>query len=374
VSWAVVAVVLASVSGCKKPGDDVDPKLKADGVYVGAQTAFLKGDFAEAHKEFDEVRKLNPNDPRLPAAEAEVYLAEANVEKALELYEEASKKDPKRATTWSRMAYLYALKNEREKAQAAVEKALAANPTDFNALETQGDLWLKEGKVDEAVKSYVKASETAPEKAKPELVLKGTAELTKKNRAAEGWPLLEAAVAKGISSAELWTELGDRRVEGGKLAEAAQAYGEAAKANAKDPSLWELVGEVELKRERYDDAKAAFEKALAVKDRGVVHAALARVCQAKKDEACVKAELDKALATASGEELRESLDLADLLGSVGRKKDALALLKGLSEEPDQKSNTELHLRTARLAKELGEKPVVQAACLRAAASAKVKCP
>ncbi len=367
-------LVVAVVAGCKKPGDDVDPKLKADGYYVAAQSAFLKGDFAEAHTQFDEVRKLNPSDPRLPAAEAEVFLAEANVEKALELYEEAAKRDPKRATTWSRLGYLYALKNDREKAQGAVDKALAGNPTDFNALETRGDLLLKEGKLDEAVRSFVKASETAPQAAKAELVLRATAELAKKGRAADGWPLLEGAVAKGIASAELWTELGDRRVEGGKLAEAAQAYAEAAKANPKDPSLWELVGEVELKRERYDDAKAAFEKALAVKDRGVVHAALARICQAKRDEACVKAELDKALASASGEELRESLDLAELLVTVGRKKDALALLKGLSEEPEQKANTELHLKTARLARELGDKPAVQAACLRAAASAKVKCP
>ena len=101
-----------------------------------------------------------------------------------------------------------------------------------------------------------------------------------------------------------------------------------------------------------------------------------RLCQQKKDDACAKAELDKALETSTGEELRETLELGDLLASFGRKKDALQLLRSVSEESEQKNNTELHLRTARLAKELKDEVTVKAACTRALSNGQsgLKCP
>ena len=154
------------------------------------------------------------------------------------------------------------------------------------------------------------------------------------------------------------------------------AYAQAAKADPKDPELWELVGEVQLKLGKVTEAEASFRESLKVRERSVVHAALARLCQQKKDEACAKAELDKALETFSGEELRETLDLGELLASFGRKKDALELLRQVSEESEQKGNTELHLRTARLAKELKDEVTVKAACTRALSTgqAGLKCP
>jgi hypothetical protein len=90
----------------------------------------------------------------------------------------------------------------------------------------------------------------------------------------------------------------------------------------------------------------------------------------------VGAELDRALANASGEELRETTDLADLLVSLNRAKDALTLLRAVSEEADQKGNTELQLKTARLAKTLKDEVTVRAACTRALSTglAGVRCP
>lgn len=371
-----VLLALTLLGACSRPAPDVDPKLAADGYYLAAQSAYLKGDFAAAHTQFDEVRKLNPADPRLPAAEGEVFLSEAKVPEAIAAFEEASTRDPKRATTWSRLGYLYALKGERERAQAALDKALAGNAKDFNALETLAELQLKDGKLDDAVNNYVRASQSAPEASRPELVQKAAGALAKKGRGPEALAVLEAAVKRGVKAPELLGELGDRLVEVGRLEEAGEAYGEAAKASPGDPSLWELVGELALKRGKLPEAEDAFRRSLAVKERGVVHVALARLCQARQDAACVKRELDRAIETASGEELRETLDLSDLLASVSRKKDALSLLRTASEEPEQKGNSELQLKTARLARELGEKAVTQAACARALGGAghPLKCP
>ena len=372
----VSLLVVLALWGCPKPGDGVDPKVRADGHYLSGQAAYLKGDFAEAHTQFAEVRALNPADPRLPAAEGEVYLSEVKVPEAIEAFETAAKADPKRGTTWSRLGYLYSVKGEKPKAREALQKALAANPKDFNALETLADLQLEEGKVDEAVKNLVLASEYAPESTRGDLVLRVTAELQKAGRAKEAVEVLEGAVKKGIKSAGVFNELGDRLVEATRFEDAVVAYTQAAKVDPKDPSLWELVAEVQLKLGKLTEAEAAFRSSLEVKDRGVVHVALARLCQQKKDDACAQAELQKALDTSTGEELRETLELADLLASFGRKKDGLALLRSVSEESEQKNNIDLHLRTARLAKELKDEVTVKAACTRALSSgqAGLKCP
>ena len=360
--------------GCPKDGDGVDPKVKADGHYLAGQSAFLKGDFAAAHLSFAEVKKFNPADPRLPAAEGEVFLAEVKIPEAIEAFEAATKLDGKRGTTWSRLGYLYSIKGEKEKARAALDKALAANPKDFNALDTLADLQLGEGKLDEAIKSLVSASQFAIDGS--DFALRAAAELDKAKRGDEALALLETAVKNGVKGAALSNDLGDRYVAAQRLEEAVAAYTDAAKANPKDPSLWELVAEVQRKLGKTADAEASFRASLKVKDRGVVHVALARMCQARKDEACVKAELDRALETSTGEELRETMELGELLASVGRKKDALALFRSLSEESEQQRNVELHVRTAQLAQELKDGVTLKAACTRALAGgqAGLKCP
>ncbi|MEW5739634.1 MAG: tetratricopeptide repeat protein [Myxococcota bacterium] len=371
-----IAVVLLVLSGCKRPEEQVDPKVRADGYYLSGTSAFLKGDFAEAHAAFAEVRKLNPGDPRLPAAEGEVYLSEMKLAEAIQSFEDATRIDPKRSTNWSRLGYLYVLKNETEKAKAALEKAIALNPKDFNAHEAMGDLELKGGRLESAVSHYLLAAEVAQGSDRADLVLKATTELLEKKQEARALEVLESAVKKGIESPALWAEYGDRLVVAERLADAADAYEKAAKADPKDPTLWELTGEVRVKLGRLPEGEAAFRESLKVQDRSVVHVALARLCQQKKDDACLKQELDLALAKASGEELRETTDLADLLASLGRKKDALILLRAVSEEPEQKDNFELQVKTARLARDLKDEVTVKAACTRALASgqAGLKCP
>lgn len=372
--WLAIAVL--ALGACKKPEDEVDPKVRADGHYLAGTSAFLKGDFAEAHKAFAEVRALNPGDPRLPAAEGEVYLSEMNLPEAIRLFEEATKVDPKRGTNWSRLGYLYLLKNESEKAKSALDKALALNAKDFNAQEAMGELKLKAGDLDGAVTHFLAAADAASGNDRADLVLKATAELGKAGKGARALEVLQGAVKKGIESAALQSELGDALVAADRLPEALAAYERAATLDLKDPTLWELVGEVRLKLGQVPESEQAFRESLKIQDRSVVHVALARLCQQKKDDACLKAELDQALEKASGEELRETTDLADLLASLGRKKDALTLLRAVSEEPEQKGNFELQVKTARLARELKDEVTLKAACTRALASgqAGLKCP
>ena len=372
----VLAAALVLIAGCKKPGDDVDPKVKADGHYLQAQAAYLKGDFKTAHAEFAEVRALSPDDPRLPAAEGEVFLSEVKIDDAIASFEKASALDPKRATNWSRLSYLFILKGAKDKAAQAADKALSLNPKDFNALDTRAEIFFSRGDVDAGVADLLHAATFAPDLQRADFVLRAAETLRKVGRDGEVLDVLEAAVDGGVKDAEIHSQLGDARVAAGRLQDALDAYTVAAKTNAKDPSLWELVGELQLKLGHEPEAEAAFRSSIAVRDRAVVHVALARLCLAHKDDACVKAEIDKAFETVNGEEIRESIELSALLETVGRKKDALQIMRALSEEAEQRGNLELHLKTARLANELKDPVTVQAACTRALASgqAGTRCP
>lgn len=364
------------LTACPKKDEGTEPNAKdqAEGLYVAGTAAYMKGEFKQAHEHFAEVKKLQPNDPRLPAAEGEIYLAEVKLDDALKSFLEASKLEPKRATTWSRLGFIYSLKGQIPEAKEALTKALQLNPKDFNALESVAELELKEKNLDGAAKHFLDAAEAAPEPAKAPLVMRAVEELGKGGKGDEALAVLEAQVKKGIKTPELLTELGDRLVPTGRLADAVAAYTDAAKGNPKDPALWELVGELQVKLDKPADAEAAFRESLRVKDRGVVHAALARLCQARKDDACVKAELDLALTKASGEEPRELIDIADLLASVGRKPDALQLLKGLADEDESQLDVALQLKVAKLAKDLGDKAYTKTACDRAADAGTKKCP
>src|SRR6266498_142608 len=110
---APLALSVLLLCACPAKDDKPDPKAQADGLYLAGTAAYLKGDFAEAHKMFDEVKKLNPTDPRLPAAIGEVYFAELKIHEAMGQYEEAVKADPKRATNWSRLGYARSLLGDR---------------------------------------------------------------------------------------------------------------------------------------------------------------------------------------------------------------------------------------------------------------------
>lgn len=372
------ALVVLCLTGCPaKEEAGPDPKLQADGLYIAGTAAYMKGDFKQAHEHYAEVKKLNPADPRLPAAEGEVYLAEVKLDEALKSFEDAVKLESKRATTWSRLGFIHSLKGRTKEAKEALTKALELNPRDFNALESLAEMDLKEKNLDEAVKHFLAASEVAPDPSRGALVMRAVEELTTSGKSAEALTLLEQTVKKGIKTPEMLSELGDRLVAVARLPDAVLAYAEAAKANPADPALWELVGELQMKLDKPADAEAAFRESLRVKDRGVVHASLARLCQARKDPGCVKSELDLALNKASGEEPRELIDIADLLASVGRKPDAFALLKGLAAEEESARDEALQLKVARLAKELGDKATVKLACDRVLAAPDAgarKCP
>ncbi|HEY0093856.1 MAG TPA: acetylglucosamine transferase, partial [Archangium sp.] len=146
------------------------------------------------------------------------------------------------------------------------------------------------------------------------------------------------------------------------------SYRDAASASPKDPTLWELVGEIYTKLDKPEDALAAYRESLRVKERAVIHVAMARLHLGRNERQAAEQELGRAFETVSGSDIRELTELAELLSTFGRKQDALRILSSLSAEPDHAKELDLQLRTAALAQELKDEATVRTVCERIASS------
>jgi tetratricopeptide (TPR) repeat protein len=370
-------LALLSTGACTET-PKLDPKDQAEGLYLQGNSEYLKGNFDAALKSFDEMKALTPADPRLPAARGEVLLSMSRLEEAAKEFEAALRLDAKRSTNWSRLGFIQAQLGKKDEARQSLQKALELHPRDFNAMEQLGELAEARGDQDEAVRQFTQAAEFAPDASKADLMVRAVEVLTQQGRQDEVLGLLRKATGQGVRTPEVLTALGDAEVRAGRLPEAAAAYEEAAKKSPKDPTLWELVAEIQFKLGKRDEAFKAYGESLKVKDRAIVHVALARAHLGAKDRAAAEGELQKALETVSGSDVREMQELADLLTTLGRKQDALRILSSLGAEPGHAKNLDLQLSTARLAKELKDTETMQAACTRVASAAPdggvVKCP
>lgn len=376
-SLRALPLIALLASGACTETPKLDPKDQAEGLYLQGNSEYLKGNFDAALKSFDEMKTLMPSDPRLPAARGEVLLSMSRLEESEKEFQAALRLDPKRSTNWSRLGFIQAQLGKKDEARQSLQKALALHAKDFNALEQLGELAEERGDHDEAVRDFTQAAESAPDASKSDLLVRAVDVLTKQGRQEEILGLLRKATGQGVRTPEVLTALGDAEVRAGRLPEAAAAYEEAAKKSPKDPTLWELVAEIQLKLGKREEALKAYGESLKVKDRAIVHVALARAHLAVDDRAAAEGELQKALDTVSGSDVAEMQGLADLLTAMGRKQDALRILTSLGAEPGHAKNMELQLSTARLARDLKDTAAVQAACARVAEAADggvVKCP
>lgn len=374
---ALSLIALLALTGCDDETPRVKPKDHAEGLYVKGTAEYLQGHFDAALASFEAMKQIAPDDPRLPAARGEVYLSMGRLTDAAASFEAALKLEPKRSTNWSRLGFIQTQLGQVVEAQSSLRKALALFPQDFNALESLGDLDLKKGDHDAAVRHFTLASNAAPSpEQKSALIMRALDVLSSKQRYPELLAAAQKAVDDGIHTADVLATLGDALVRAGNLTEAANAYRDAASRSPRDPTLWELVGEIQMKLDKPGDAISAYKESLRVKDRAIVHVALARIYLGMKDDSAAKEELAAALESVSGQDIRELRELASLLATMDRKPDALRILANLSAEQDHAKDAELHVATAQLARELKDTGILQAACARATAAdaALKKCP
>ncbi|MCP3105151.1 tetratricopeptide repeat protein [Myxococcus sp. K15C18031901] len=373
---ALTLIALLASAACTDDRPVVSPKDHAEGLYIKGTAEYLQGQFQAALASFDAMAKLAPNDPRLPAARGEVYLSLGKFTDASNEFETAVKLDPKRSTNWSRLGMSQAQLGRNQEAISSLRKAVALYPNDYSALEQIGDIHLKKKEHDEAIQHFVLAANAASGETKSELLMRAVNVLMVLNREADAMTMLEKAAREGLRTPAILTALGDGLVKGGKLVEAAATYQEAASKSPRDPTLWELVGTIHMRLDKPGDAIAAYKESLRVKDRAVVHVALARIQLGLKSQEGAAQELVAAFECEDVKEVSTQRELASLLIDMNRKKDALLILGNLSAEPELDKDVELQLATARLANELKDTALRDAACARAIVADKTpkKCP
>jgi len=358
----LAAALLALLAGC--PASGPTPRERAEGHYIAGMSAYLRGDFKTALAELEEVKKDAPDDPRLPAMLGEIALSQGRLREALEHFDAALARDPKRGTSWSRKGYLLAQLGRRDEAQAALRRALELSDADFNALEQLGELAHQAGRPEEAAAFFERAASRAPQEARRSELYLRAARALQPVSLARAREVLQRGADAGTRTPELLGEQADLEVRLGELRAALSTYQQAAGRASNDPIPWEMAGRVAEKLGDLPGAAQAYQSSLRARPTGAVHAALGRVKLALGDRDGGIAEVDAALASASGEEVREALELADLLEQVGRRADALKLLAQLAAETGAEKDQELQLRTARLAKASGDRAVAAAACAR----------
>ncbi len=145
----------------------IDPKDRAEGLYIKGTSEYLQGDFDQALASFNEMKQYAPTDPRLPAAVGEVYLSMGKYNDAITEFQAALAIDPKRSTTWSRIGFIQAQPGKHEEALSSLRKAIGLYPNDFNALEQLAEIHLKRGEREEAVRHFTLASQVSPDRLMP---------------------------------------------------------------------------------------------------------------------------------------------------------------------------------------------------------------
>ena len=369
------SVLLVTLLACSEPAPRVTPEQHAEGLYLKSQLEYHQGKFTEALGTLATVRRVLPADPRLPAAEGEVHLAMGQLKEAAADFEAALEKEPRRATTWSRLGYVRAQLGETEAAMTALRRAVALFPEDEGALALLGELHQRREEPDEAVRHFQLAARAATPETRAALLLRAQEVRVGQGRLEEARVLLEEAAQVGVRDASLLAALGELQVRTGALEAATASYTEAARKSPNDPTLWEVVGELHLRQDKPGDALLAFRESLRVKERTRVHVAVARIQLARQERRAAQESLEHALAVATGRDAGELQALAQLLADLGRKPDALKLLTQLAAEPGQEGDVALQRRTARLARELGERATASAACARVRkADARAACP
>ena len=225
--WSLSILCLLSLVACRQP-QAPDPKALAEGHYMQGTAKYLQGHFDAALESFAQVRALSPDDPRLPAAEGEAYLAAGRFAEALARFEEAARLEPKRGITWGRMGYVLEQLGRRDEAREALEKALRLHPGDYQAMESLARLEQRAGRLDAAVELYLRAAKAGPEGSRADLTLLASGLLTTAERHGDAELLLGEAVGRGVVSGALTRELGDLQVRSGALREALKSTSRGA--------------------------------------------------------------------------------------------------------------------------------------------------
>jgi tetratricopeptide (TPR) repeat protein len=126
-----------------------------------------QGELDKAIAEYNEVLKLEPDNPDAHRNLGSAYAEQGNLEEAVAAYEQAIKLNPKFGHAYGDLAGAYASLGKFPEAIEAGEKAIELDPDYASAYHNLGLAYKLQGQLDEAVAAYQEAIRIDPDFAKP---------------------------------------------------------------------------------------------------------------------------------------------------------------------------------------------------------------
>ena len=237
----------------------VSQNPQAIGVYRDIALLQLRmGHAADALKSAEKIKDLAPKDPNSFLFLGEVHVAEGNLAKANEAFEQALKLDPTNVAALENLGNYYAM-IDPPKALVYYQRYLDVNPNDAEVYFQMGEVRRKMGKLKEALADYQKSAALDPGELAPPLAMADLFE--EQHSTAAAIEQYQRCVQLHPRDPSLFVRLGRLYYEDHQWDQAASQFQNAAVVAPEEPSIYYWLARIAEERKQWNDAARFTEKA-----------------------------------------------------------------------------------------------------------------
>lgn len=292
-----------------------DAPNSADARFQLAYLAFTEERFKDAEAGFEELRKLNPGDPRGVIGIVETKVAEKDFSTAIRMMEAELEKDPRRNDLRLALANILVRAEKFDEAIKQFQSLIAASPKSADLHLKLGETFRRKGDINAAIEEFRKASQLAPNDPNPMQLLAVLLEGTGKR--AEARPLYEQILRVQPDNPVALNNLAFIKAEEGSDLD--QALTLAQRARQKVPTsndIADTLGWIYIKKNLTDDAVRIFKEIVDKEPKNPIYRYhLAMALFQKGDRPSARKEADLALKSnpSKGDEGK----IKELLAKIG---------------------------------------------------------
>lgn len=321
------AMVMARSGDKKGAGELVADVLKdnprdQDALVLRATLALDAGDPSAAIADYRAALKDNPNDPNISRLLARAHQANKEPQLAIDALLKAADANPNALELRGDLANLYAQQQNLDAALDQLDAVLKHDPKNRSAFEGKFKTYVYRKKWDKAMQVADQLKEQLPTDAigyyYAGLVLQAQKKL------AESIEQFESALAVAPDAVQPLSQLVKSQLALNRRDLAEKRLAEVLERNPKNFVAHNLLGELQLMGEHYEEAKKSFETALGLSDRwAILYRNLAVAQMALKDEDGAIATMEKGIEKTGGSSLLIT-SLASYLEKTGKLDAAIA--------------------------------------------------
>jgi predicted Zn-dependent protease len=218
---------------------------------------FREGKLKEAETEFQQLYAMSPPDLRGLAGLSEVYMAQKQEPRAMQLLDEAMAKYPNTTVLQVNWANMAVRSGKVDDGIAMFRKILERDPRNFDIHMRLGESFRRKGDVGQAIEIWKKAAELRPNVVQP-LLFRAVA-LAQVNRTSEAAPLYEQILRTEPDNLQALNNYSFYLAEQGTNLDLALTYAQKARSKEPtDPMVADTLGYVYLKKNLPENAASIF--------------------------------------------------------------------------------------------------------------------